>query len=320
MDLHEHGATKYSGHEVLAGTAGAWPGIVADVRRHPAGEIPAFRPQHTEVAIAVRCDPTCVVRRTGDGLPQATRVEPGTIWFCPVGVLEEDIRISAWHEVLHIYLPPDRFTLLNNMRGGAACRPETVRYLGGIFDEGIRWMGQVLLGEIREPSAAGALLVDALALRLTERLADAYSSDGRGERGRTGHPALDQRRLRRVLDYMNANLEEAVGLNELAGVASLSPFHFNRAFRRAMGVPPHRYLASLRLERAKTLLAIGDTSIADIAFASGFVSQSNFTRAFHRATGTTPRAYRGIANEGSSREPHATHRRPKSPATGIFRN
>jgi AraC family transcriptional regulator len=66
-----------------------------------------------------------------------------------------------------------------------------------------------------------------------------------------------------------------------------------------MGVPPHRYLASLRLERAKTLLAIGDTSSVEIAFVSGFVSHSSFTRAFHRATGMTPRAYRGIANEGS---------------------
>jgi AraC family transcriptional regulator len=298
MDLHEHGATKYAGHAVLAGTAGRWPGIVADVRRHPAGELPAFRPEHTEIAIAVRCDPSCVVRRTGDGLPQATRVEPGTIWFCPVGVLEEDIRISAWHEVLHIYLPPDRFTLLNDVRGGVACRPETVRYLGGIYDEGIRWMGQVLLSEIRQPSAAGAMLVDELALRLTERLADAYSSDGRGQRGRSGHPALDHRRLRRVLDYMNANLETVGGLNELASVACLSPFHFNRAFSRVMGVPPHRYLASLRLERAKTLLAVGDTAIADIALASGFVSQSNFTRAFHRVTGTTPHAYRGNAKKG----------------------
>ena len=293
MDLHEHGATKYAGHEVLADTSGSWPGIVADVRRHPAGEIPAFRPEHTEIAIAVRCDPTCIVRRTGDGLPQATRVQPGTIWFCPVGVLEQDIRISAWHEVLHIYLPLERFTLLNNMRGGVACRPETVRYLGGVYDDGIRRMGQVLLGEIREPSAAGAMLVDTLALCLTERLADAYSSDGRGKRGRAGHAALDQRRLRRVLDYMNANLEETLGLNELAAVACLSPFHFNRAFSRVMGVPPHRYLASLRLERAKTLLAIGDAPIADIALASGFASQSSFTRAFHRAMGTTPRAYRG---------------------------
>jgi AraC family transcriptional regulator len=102
-----------------------------------------------------------------------------------------------------------------------------------------------------------------------------------------------------VLDYMNANLEEAVGLTELADIACLSPFHFNRAFSRAMGAPPHRYLAALRLERAKTLLAIGNTSIVDIALASGFFSQSNFTRAFHRATGTTPSAYR--RNAGSRR-------------------
>jgi AraC family transcriptional regulator len=292
MDLQEHGQTKYSGHAVLPGTAGAWPGIVADIRRHPAGEIPDFRPQHMEIAIAVRCDPTCVVRRTGDGLRQATKVEPGTIWFCPVGVLEEDIRISAWHEVLHIYLPPDRFSLLSDMRGGAACRPESVPYLGGIYDERIRAFGRAVLGEIHAPSAAGSLLVDSLALSLTERVIDGYSSDGRSKGAGTHMYGLDPRRLRRVLDYMNANLEASIGLAELAAVASLSPFHFDRAFGKAMGIPPHRYLAQLRLERAKTLLAIGHAPIADIALSSGFMSQSNFTRAFHRSTGTTPSAYR----------------------------
>jgi AraC family transcriptional regulator len=63
-------------------------------------------------------------------------------------------------------------------------------------------------------------------------------------------------------------------------------------FRNTMGVPPHRFLGRMRLERAKALLTIGNAPLADIAFACRFSSQANFTRAFKLATGTTPGMYR----------------------------
>ena len=135
------------------------------------------------------------------------------------------------------------------------------------------------------------MLLDMLTLRLTEWLVDSHSSHvGRATR-RSDRLLLDERRLRRVLDYMAAHLETDVSLDDLARVANLSPFHFSRVFAAAMGMPPHRYLSRLRLERAKTLLALGAMSITEIALTCCFSSQSNFTRAFQRATGTTPLAY-----------------------------
>src|SRR5260221_10068845 len=66
----------------------------------------------------------------------------------------------------------------------------------------------------------------------------------------------------------------------------------SRAFSAAVGMPPHRYVSQRRLEWAKTMIAAGGTSIAEMAFMCGFSSQSSFTRAFRRATGLTPAMYR----------------------------
>ncbi len=293
MWLQDHGRTKYGADGPLVSSAAAgWRGIAVEHRRHPRGELPSFRPEHMEVGIATGCHPDCVVSRTGDRLRQHARVEPGIVWLCPVGVLEEDICISEWHEVLHVYLPPERFAQVSAWRGGPAVRPEAVHYRGGIYDERIRRIGSLLLNQLRMPSAGGAVLIDGLALDLTACLADRHSSDARsGPRCDHGQ-RLDNRRLRRVLDYMAAHIEEDVGLRDLAEVACLSPFHFSRAFAAATGVPPHRYLSGLRLERAKTLLSLRATPVAQVALACGFSSQSNFTRAFRRATGATPQAYR----------------------------
>jgi AraC family transcriptional regulator len=63
-------------------------------------------------------------------------------------------------------------------------------------------------------------------------------------------------------------------------------------FRAKTGVPPHRFLSSLRLEKAKAALARGGASISEIAAAACFSTQANFTRAFKLATGVTPREFR----------------------------
>lgn len=293
MELQKQGAAKYGANDLLASSVAAgWSGMAAEHRHHPKGEVGSFQPQHLEIGIATGCHDGCVVSRTGDRLRQHTRVEPGTIWFCPAGVQEEDIVLSEWHEALHLYLPPARFAELSAERGGALYRPEAVPYLGGFYDERIRRIGNGLLAHLQAPGAAGAVLIDTLSLDLTACIVDSYSPDAHRAPANDNRHRLDGKRLRRVLDYMTAHLEDDVGLKDIADEACFSPFHFNRVFADTMGLPPHRYLSRLRLERAKTLLALGAMPIAQIAVASCFSSQSNFTRAFVRATGVTPRDYR----------------------------
>lgn len=103
---------------------------------------------------------------------------------------------------------------------------------------------------------------------------------------------LDNARLKRVLAYIEDQLAEEITVADLAGVASLSMFHFTRVFTARMGVPPHRYVRKRRHEAAKVVIARGRASLSEIAFTHGFSSQSSFPRAFKRATGMTPADYR----------------------------
>jgi len=95
----------------------------------------------------------------------------------------------------------------------------------------------------------------------------------------------------RVAEYIEEHATENVLLSSLAEVAQLSPFHFSRAFKQSFGVPPLRYLASRRIERAKDMLA-GDGTVTQVGLAVGFAETSSFTTAFRKHTGVTPTVYR----------------------------
>ena len=105
---------------------------------------------------------------------------------------------------------------------------------------------------------------------------------------------LDRRRLTRVLDYIDVNLQGDLTLPRLAAVACLSRFHFSRAFKAAVGRSPRHYVSAKRLEFAKQLLGKGDQPLTHIALTLNFSCQANFTRAFREATGQTPAQYRRI--------------------------
>ena len=99
-------------------------------------------------------------------------------------------------------------------------------------------------------------------------------------------------KLKRVQEFVDANLEEDLSLAELAEVADLSQFHFARAFRRSTGQTPQQYLMQQRIERAKQLLSKDDLPIVEISLRTGFKNQSHFTTLFRKFTKFTPKLWR----------------------------
>jgi AraC-like DNA-binding protein len=93
-----------------------------------------------------------------------------------------------------------------------------------------------------------------------------------------------------VLDYLRANLSRRLTLEELAGFAGLSPFHFLRRFQAHHHVTPQQMLMALRLFEAKRRLAAGEPP-AQVAAAAGLSDQADLTRAFSRRYGVTPARY-----------------------------
>jgi transcriptional regulator GlxA family with amidase domain len=118
-------------------------------------------------------------------------------------------------------------------------------------------------------------------------------------------PAL-LRRLLRAKDRMDAASQEQWPVPRLARVSGVSEAHFARSFKEAFGVPPHRYLLTRRIERAKAMLRDTDMPVTEIALETGWNSLGTFGRVFRDVTGESPGELR--AREKAA--PHALDRVP----------
>jgi transcriptional regulator GlxA family with amidase domain len=115
-------------------------------------------------------------------------------------------------------------------------------------------------------------------------------------------PAL-LRRLLRAKDRMDAASHEAWPVSRLAAVSGVSEAHFARSFKRAFGVPPHRYLLTRRIEQAISLLRDTDLAITQIAFATGWESLGTFGRIFRDIVGKSPgELRRDMRNDDSQQD------------------
>jgi len=305
MDLLHHGIHKFPKARLIASSRElGWQGVAAELRSHPAGDIAAIQPDQVEVTIAMAAQRGAIVSRKAAGLRQDTPVLAGQIWISPVGLVEDDIRITQPLErILHIYLPTEPSEELSSAFGGRSFRADSLRYLAGIDDRLIRQIGTSLVDELIDETAGGKLLVESLASALTVRLLQAYASGATGAAATPLEPSLarwrlDDARVRRAVEFMAEHLEDDIGLGDIAAAAHLSPYHFARMFKNTMGMPPHRYLGQLRIDAAKRMLASNELPLAQISAACRFSTQANFTRAFRRAVGVTPGEYRVLLRGG----------------------
>ena len=98
--------------------------------------------------------------------------------------------------------------------------------------------------------------------------------------------------IERIKRYLDEHYMDEISLDALSEMAYLSKYHFTRTFTSYAGVSPYQYLIALRLNHARHLLLLTNTSIEEISFQTGFKNSKNFIRAFKQATGTTPEKYR----------------------------
>jgi transcriptional regulator GlxA family with amidase domain len=103
---------------------------------------------------------------------------------------------------------------------------------------------------------------------------------------------LTPRPLQRVRNHIEARLAVHIELEALADIAGLSLWHFARAFKQSVGMPPHHYLMRRRLERAQELLTESNLSLAQIAVQTGFDEHSHFSRRYRQFFGVTPNRFR----------------------------
>jgi len=103
---------------------------------------------------------------------------------------------------------------------------------------------------------------------------------------------LTRLRLKRALEYIQANLGGQIHLDDLGRAAGLSPFHFAKLFKQSTGSTPHQYVLQRRLARATELLRSTEVNLSEVALECGFADQSHFANVFRRFVGVTPSQYR----------------------------
>ena len=145
---------------------------------------------------------------------------------------------------------------------------------------------------VEDESLGSSMFADYMSRTIAAQLIRTYSKARLKGGGRMSiYPSLSPT-MSEAVDYMTANIDTAINLSDIAQAINRSPSHIARMFRTELGMPPHRYLINLRVEKARRLLEKTSMSIAEIAYECGFAHQEHLTRLFRRQTGTTPAAYR----------------------------
>ncbi|HET8844196.1 MAG TPA: AraC family transcriptional regulator [Ktedonobacteraceae bacterium] len=160
----------------------------------------------------------------------------------------------------------------------------------GLQDPVVTQLGLALCRELGQPSPAGKLYAQTAAQMLAVHLLRHYLSVGRSFKDPS--QGLTHPQMRRVIDFIQAHLDQDLSLEALAQQVDFSPYHFARLFRQTTGESPHQFVLRQRIERAQQLLEKTDVPLGHIALESGFADQSHLTQAFKRHLGQTPRAYR----------------------------
>ena len=103
--------------------------------------------------------------------------------------------------------------------------------------------------------------------------------------------------IQKAVDFIEENLEDEITIKELANIAALSPFYFQRLFARLVKKPVREYIKLRRLACAAASLKDGKNHIVDIAISYGFGGRETFSRAFKEVFGIPPSDYRNKSAE-----------------------
>jgi AraC family transcriptional regulator len=228
------------------------------------------------------------VRRDGmtfvEGLPRSNlRDLAKKLTFVPAGhEYHESQDLRTLSRATYFFFDPAKMPLLSEA-GAVDLAPRLY------FENAALWDTALKLTKVMESGSADQLYVEALGTVLGHELARLEFGALPVQALVRGGLAAWQQRI--VTDYIEEHLDQQISLATLAQLVRLSPYHFCRAFKQSLGIPPHRYHTSRRIERAKALLAKPAPSVTDIGLTVGFSQTSSFTAAFRRATGFTPTGY-----------------------------
>lgn len=148
---------------------------------------------------------------------------------------------------------------------------------------------ELIFAELQQGNPHGAMFAETFARALAVHLLTGFS---RSEPAETAKITISQAKIKRIHEYILANMADPITLDDLAGQAGLSEYHFCRVFKKATRLSPYQYLLRLRIQQACVHLEKDRLSVQEIAVVCGFGDAMQFSRHFRKIMGMTPTAYR----------------------------
>lgn len=282
----------YIGGVLLADSRNlGWRNLQAEAYRYHGPQPEAWRiPWVKEhYLIELQTSGQSVELEQGCGQWTKRRMRRGDIVFFPYGQTTQ----WRWHSSLDtvtFLLPLNYWQRMASEAFDCDCREVELLPQFCPEDATLRQILLLLVQELHAGGPNGSLFVDGLAIAATAHLIRHYSTLF------TSSQSLPSRlaawRLKRVNEFIEANLDQPITLDDLAVVAGVGPSYFPRVFRQATGSTPYQFVLHRRIKHSMELLAERELSVAEIALAVGFANQSHFTTAFRKVNGITPGEYR----------------------------
>jgi AraC family transcriptional regulator len=193
------------------------------------------------------------------------------------------------YHVLSFYLPRAALDAIADEANAPRIGDLSYKPGASVNDVTISGLGSLLLPALSHPDQANPLFVDHVLLGVGVHIAQTYG--GMRPMSRPVRGGLAPWQERRAKEILRANLH-GVPLKEVARECGLSVGHFSHAFRRTLGVAPHKWLIEQRIALSKEKLRDDGLSLSDVATECGFSDQSHLTRVFRQTVGASPGAWR----------------------------
>ncbi|WP_234827236.1 helix-turn-helix transcriptional regulator [Sinorhizobium meliloti] len=211
----------------------------------------------------------------------------GMLGIAPAG-MECKAEWSAPIESVVVALSPES---MRELAGHEIDRPDVeIRPVNHTIDNTALQLAKMIKAELSRPDHANELYLDSLITLLGVHVLRRYSSAAKPLKPVDG--GLSTIAANRIREYLHEHFRRKLTISELAATCGLSPGYFTQAFAKTFGIPPHRYVLERRLDFAEKLLVGTQLPVAEIAFLSGFSSQSHLTTMMKTHRDKTPRQFR----------------------------
>lgn len=262
-----------------------WHGVSFGYMCQPPYEVPEVStPRWHSIAIFTHGNRVIHADRKLDGRFHRDAVVGGDIVITPVNIGQG----AAWDaegDFIILGIEPDVFARAINESADAKDLELLPHF--ATPDPLIYQIGLALKSVLENNPTNSRLYAETMINALSVHLMQHYS---------TRKPILEQYKdgfskykFKKIIEYINANLDQDLSLTELAALVQMSTHYFSHLFKQSMGISVHQYVICCRVERAKNLLLQPNASIAEVAYKVGFANQSHLNRHFKRLLGVTPK-------------------------------